>query len=691
MRQQSLLTKVGATTNVRAGSDVVLVHEPETGATLRTKGRLYFLCEVAAPSASGKQLAREIADLVKDEYYYDLSAGIEVSLRRSLRDANRRAALAIKERRGHPSLHCACAVVVNNELYAARIGAAQVFLVRRARLFLPGDEPGELADFVHRTTTREAASLGVEGDLLPAVWRQRIEPGDTVILAGGALVDGLGADALKSAAVTLHPRAAAEHVHNRFVAEGVDGSDPAVFIEMAPAPGSAQRLSPLPERAEPPAEVLIAESIRSRLDSIWRRRPRLDRVVAAATAPAAQAVTKTLAVGIELLPRRGPPPLRAGETSRERLARQRRLTLVLASLLLVVTAAIGGLVVRDYQANEVVKDYRLAILRIEDDIASANRLSAQQHPDFERARERLASAGDRITQAARSPVADRTQLADLRAQIDALSDKLSSVVIDLARTNAASKPTALAGTVNGVYVADPGSSVLWRVFGEPPATEAGAVLQRGPRGATAPIAVATEEVAVFTIDDARQVWKAEGNAVANVTPADANDRWRSVSGMAVFGGNLYVLDAQTGQVWKHEEGKTALGRGIAFLAAALQPNTARSLAVDGDIWIVTSAAEILRYRRNPLTTTASRLDFNVRWSGETAHASAIQAVDAQRFLYVLDAPARLIVQLTRDGREVARFALPATLPEPNAFYVAEASHTAYTLHGTKIAATDTSR
>src|SRR5207245_11061530 len=44
------------------------------------------------------------------------------------------------------TLHCACAVVVNNELYAARIGTAQVFLVRRARLFLPGDEPGELAD-----------------------------------------------------------------------------------------------------------------------------------------------------------------------------------------------------------------------------------------------------------------------------------------------------------------------------------------------------------------------------------------------------------------------------------------------------------------------------------------------------------------------------------------------------------------
>jgi len=691
VRPQSLLTKVGTTTDVRAGMDVVLVHEPETGATLRTKGRLYFLCEVAPPSGYGKDTAREVAELVKDEYYYDLSAGIEVSLRRAMRDANRRAAQRLKDQRGRLALHCACAIVVNNEVYAARIGAAQVFLVRRARLFLPGDEPGELADFVHRTTTREAAALGAEADLLPAVWRQRIEAGDTVILAGGALVEGLGADALKNAAVTLHPRAAVEHVHNRFVAEGIAGSDPAVFIELVSSPGSAQRLSPQPERAGPPTEVLIAESIRSRLDVIWRRRPRLDQAVAAAAAPAAKAMTKTLAVGIELLPRRSPPPLRAGETSRERFARQRRVTLILAALLLVVSVSIGALAVRDYQANQVISDYRLAVLRIEDDIASANRLTSQQRPDFDRARERLASAGDRITQAARSPAADKAQLAGLRAQIDALADKLSSVLIDLVRSNAASKPTALAGTVNGLYVADGGAGALWRVFGDPPATEAGAVLQRGQRGVTIPVAVATEEAVIFTIDDARQVWKAEGNTVANITPEDANDRWRSINGMAAFGGNLYVLDAQSGQVWKHEESKTALGRGIGFLAAALLPNTARSLAVDGDVWIVTTASEILRFRRNPLTTTANRVDFNVRWASETAHPSAIQALEAQRFVYVLDAQARLVIQMTRDGREVARFALPPGLPEPSAFYVAETSHIAYTLHGTKIATTDTSR
>ena len=82
-----------------------------------------------------------------------------VSLRRALRQANRKAFQRLKEHHSKISLHLACAVVVNNEIYGSRVGAAQVFLVRRARLFLPGDEPGELADFVHRTTTRSSLRL----------------------------------------------------------------------------------------------------------------------------------------------------------------------------------------------------------------------------------------------------------------------------------------------------------------------------------------------------------------------------------------------------------------------------------------------------------------------------------------------------------------------------------------------------
>jgi len=689
VKQPSFATKVGSTADVRRGADVILVHEPETGATLRTKGRFYFLSEAPSGSDAARELARELADLVRDEYYYDLSAGVEVSLRKALRNANRRAAQRIKEIRGAPVLHCACAVLVNKDLYAARIGACQVFLVRHARLFMPGEEPGEMADFVHRTTTRHAASLGAEPDLLPAIWRQTIEPQDTVILASGALVGGLGADALLNAAVTLHPRAAAEHLHNRFVAEGFVGSDSALLIEVSATSGAASRVVSAPVRVSTPAEVAAAESIRSRLDWIWRRRPKIGTAAKAVATPAATAVTKGVAIGLELMPKKGAPLPRGPDTARQRLARQRRVTTILAAVLLAVTFSIAGLVLRDYQANQVVADYRLVIQRIEEDIASARRLLTQQRPDPERARERLAAAMTRIGEARNSSAAEEVRLAGFRDEIAGLLDRLANVSVDLARIAPGAGPVQLAASANGLYAADPGAGRLWRIFGEP--VETGIVLQKGQRNVGAPVAVATLDDVVYTIDDQRRVWKAQGNTIVDVTPPDT-DRWKSVSGLAMFVGNLYVLDAQSGQLWKHEPDATGrFGPAVPFIAAPLPPNTARSVAVDGDVWIVTSAGEVLRLRRQGLETAAGRIDFTARWDGEAVKPIAIQALESQRSVYFLDQAGKRVVRMTRDGRETARFALSVDLDDPTAFYVSEDQQVAYTIHGSKLAVTDISR
>ncbi|HEV8535752.1 MAG TPA: hypothetical protein VGR87_08545 [Candidatus Limnocylindria bacterium] len=687
MRQASLATKIGTTAELRPGApDVILASEPTLGATLRTKGRFYFLCEVAQHGTNaGADVAKEIADLARQEYYYDLSAGIEVSLRKALRQANRRAGQRLRDQRGRVSLHCACAVVVNNELYAARIGAAQVFLVRRARLFLPGDEPGELADFVHRTTTREAEALGNVPDLLPDVWRQSVEPGDTLIIASGALVDGLGAETLKNAAVTLHPRAAADHIHNRAVADGVVGSAAAIFIEITAASAAAGRVLAEPPPAEP-AEVVIAEGIRRRIDAIWRRRPRIAQALTSAAAPATKAMGKTVAVGFELMPRRAPPLPRRPDTARERSRRQRRAASLLAALLLLVAGGIGLLAYRDYAANRVIGDYQLAIVAVESDVSAAQRFADRKPPDLEPARERLDHARATLDAAARSPAADPARVAALREEIAAVDDRVSGVVVDLSRFGAGAKPTGLVGNVNGLYAADPGAGRLWRIFDDP--VQVGPVLARGSQGVGAPRVVAVQGEVVYSFDDAKRLWRAEGNTVADVTPPDAS-AWKSVEAFAVFVSNLYVLDATTGQVWKHESADGSnFQRAQAYLAEPIAAGTGRSIAIDQDIWIVTTQGEILRFRRLTTSFTATRVEFQPRWTGEAVKPTAVQAIDAQRSVYFLDAPGKRVVQMTRDGGEIARIALPRNLVEPSAFYVSEGSRTIFSIHGSKVVATE---
>src|SRR2546428_6025507 len=95
MRQVSLATKIGTTADLRPGApDVIVASEPTLGATLRTKGRFYFLCEVARQHGTnaGGDVAKEVTDLARQEYYYDLSAGNEGPLPKKPRQANRRPA-----------------------------------------------------------------------------------------------------------------------------------------------------------------------------------------------------------------------------------------------------------------------------------------------------------------------------------------------------------------------------------------------------------------------------------------------------------------------------------------------------------------------------------------------------------------------------------------------------------------------
>jgi hypothetical protein len=403
----------------------------------------------------------------------------------------------------------------------------------------------------------------------------------------------------------------------------------------------------------------------------------------------ANAATKSVAVGLELMPKRATSLPRHPNMARERSRRQRRAITSLAIILILAATGVGALAFRDYESTRAGRDYQLAVVTAEDFLASAHRLAERKPPDPDGARAKIAQATAKIDEAESSPLADKDHIAALRADAGDLVDRLDGVVIDLGRIAAGSKPTQIIGNVNGLYIADPGAGRLWRVFGDP--LQNGAVMQRGAKGVGAPMLVTWQNDVLYSLDDARKIWRAEGDQVRDVTPADSAT-WKSTTSLAVFTENLYVLDSASGQLWKHESlNGVNFGKASAYLAAALPADTARSLAIDGDVWIVNAAGEIARFRRNPLVTTASRVDFTPRWQGEAPHPTAVQAISGQTNIYVLDAAGKVVIQLARDGRELARAPLPPTLPAATSFYVSEVSRIAYTLHGSKIVATSLDR
>jgi hypothetical protein len=208
--------------------DTLSVTRPSTGSKTRSKGFLYLVVGASMAGPRAREATNLVAETIRHEYYYDESAGVPVCLEKAIRSADRRLR-GSREAAGLPpgSIGVAVAVVRNNELYLATAGAVEAYLARAARLLMPDrGAPGGLPSDESRPIE---------------VWRGELSLGDAVLLVSRNVTETVGSEELKSAVLTLHPQAAAEHLHHLFVAAGGDGSDGLIVIEARELTTRSQR------------------------------------------------------------------------------------------------------------------------------------------------------------------------------------------------------------------------------------------------------------------------------------------------------------------------------------------------------------------------------------------------------------------------------------------------------------------
>ncbi len=243
LRLQMKLGVIAETDRAPDSADTIEVVEPTVGSRARSKGHLFLLVTSSVPGPRAREATRLVAEAIKNEYYYDESAGIRVCIVKAIHAANKRLS-HVRERSGlgragEPGpVGVAIAVVRDNELYVSTVGPAEAYLSRGARLSTLPDP--------HRDRGLPSA------DLEPDVWRGEIGVGDQLMLISPNLTGRLGPDELKDALVTLHPQSAMEHLHHRFLAAGGSGSDGAIAIEAAEVSQSRAGRAPVPVRPPEP-------------------------------------------------------------------------------------------------------------------------------------------------------------------------------------------------------------------------------------------------------------------------------------------------------------------------------------------------------------------------------------------------------------------------------------------------------
>ncbi len=559
-----LQLKLGAVTEqdrLPDSPDTIVVVEPSVGSVGRTKGNLYLLVTSKVTTAKAREATRMVADTIRNEYYYDESAGIRQCLTKVLATANKRVAhQRDKFSLGHQSdgagpIGVAVAVVRGRELYVATVGPAEAYLIRQARLSTLPDPNGE----------RGMPSEGLE----PEVWRGELNVGDSLCLVARNVVGRIGTDALKDALVTLHPQSAIEHIHARFTAAGGAGSDGAFAFEAAEVGATFKQKTLVPVR---PAEPLAGAPDKSPIplaDGVTAGAAAVTATAGKAKASAGSSVERVVGKIQDMLPRRrSASPKVTAATSRMETQRRAAVALLafigIAGALVLSIYAFGGQGTTP-GAIESLNAAEVAFTEAEEAAGGVSGPGIDLIAnDPSRALELLTLAYAKLDEAQQAGYPS-DQVDELRATVLEGLDRLYGVVpvaTEPLFTFPAEKPVQLAGLVRGSdgapYVLDTANKTVWRI--DLAKRTAAPILASGDKATGGRVAdpafITTGGPDVLVLDSKNQLWrwrpalnKGRGSLM-KINVADSASWGNDIKAIDTFVANfdaafykLYVVDA----------------------------------------------------------------------------------------------------------------------------------------------------
>ena len=666
--------------------DTLVVVEPSVGSVARSKGHLYLLVTSRISSRHALEATRLAAETIRNEYYYDESAGIRVCLQKAITTANKRLAhqadrLNLKSTDGNGPIGIGVAVVRGSEMYVATVGPAEAYLIRQARLSTLPDP--------HRERGLPS------GALEPDVWRGEISVGDSLVLVSPNVIAKLGADELKDAMLTLHPQSAMEHLHHRFVAADGSGSDGAIAFEATEVPSTSRARTLVPVR---PAEPLAGAPDRSPIplaDNVQAAGVAVSAAAGSAKTAAGGAIERTFARVQDLMPRRQQPLRRVTPLSSRRET-QRRAALAVLALVVVV----GGLGLGVYAfggsstqgAISSVNAGQKALDQARADLAKVSGPGIDLVTDEpDKALELLTDAHTQLEAATKANVS-ASVVAPLQRQVDAGLDRLYGVVpvastdLYVFKPAEGADPYDLSAMVQGPdgnpYVIDRATKSVYRIGLK--TKEATLVVKQGTKNKAGTVAnprylgVGGQDLLILDAKNVLWRWRPANDAgkgtLTKVTLQGSASLGDDIMGINTFLRpgtrglyNLYIVDPSEQQIRAYSPAADGSGfpdKATQWLATARDVSAMTSTFVDGDLFAADNGA-LVRFvgGKNEGWTAKAPKDGLLR---AAPAYSIIAAGPARREgqIYGFDKPNRRVIALAKvDGKYIAQYRLAGSAPD----------------------------
>ncbi len=666
--------------------DTLVVVEPSVGSVARSKGHLYLLVTARISSRHALEATRLAAETIRNEYYYDESAGIRVCVQKAIATANKRLIhqadrLGLKSPEGNGPIGVGLAVVRGNEMYVATVGPAEAYLIRQARLSTLPDP--------HRE--RGLPSSGLE----PDVWRGEISVGDSLVLVSPNVVARLGPDELKDAMLTLHPQSAMEHLHARFVAADGSGSDGAVAFEATEVATTSRTRSLVAVR---PAEPLAGGPDRSPIplaDNVQAAGAAVTAAADSARTAAGGALERIVARAQELLPRRKPVYRRVTPLASRRETQRRAAVAVLALL-----TVVGGLAVAVYvsggtgqqQAISSVNAGQAAIDKAQANLAKVTGPGIDLIADDHNQAQTLLSEAYTSLDTATAAGVSATRVGPLRAKVVAGLDRLWGMVpvasgnVFVFATKPGQKAVDLRAMVRGPdgvpYVLDATTKAIYRI--DLKRKRANLIVRVG-RNAGGLLVANLKFLAVggrdlLILDSKNQLWRwrpsndAGKGTLSKISVNGARSWGDDITAIGTYLRdanrglyNLYVVDPSEQQIRAYSPAADGSGfpaPATGWLATARAVDKMTSMYIDGDVFI--AEAGLLERFASGKSDGWDPAKLDDRLLRPTVNVTLVAGEGDRRLgvVYGYDrANGRVIAYAKADGKLVAQYRLAGDLPD----------------------------
>lgn len=164
------------------------------------------------------------------------------------------------------------------------------------------------------------------------------------------------------------------------------------------------------------------------------------------------------------------------------------------------------------------------------------------------------------------------------------------------------------------------------------------------------IAAYGDKLYVLTPQGIHQIRLSDKKTVSAIIPP--SPEWGTITDVAAFGGNIYLLDTVKSRIWKY----VATEKGFSTLFEYLNPDTlpdlshATNMAIDGSVWLGTSTGNILRF-------TSGKENRYSPQGADMPMGSQLKVYthDEVKLVYVLDSQYKRVVVYDKDGLYISQY------------------------------------